>query len=150
MMKKDKLLNCYMVKLLRKLSFLVFLLVSHITYHISHITPVYAAWGPGCTDTVNVNGEWIEVATLKGFECIFSRILNIVARLAGLAVFVMLILGGWQYLTSGGEKQAAQKARNTLTYAILGLVLVIASWFILRFIKFFTGVEVTNFVVVPD
>ena len=62
----------------------------------------------------------------------------------------MLILGGWQYITSGGEKQAAQKARNTLTYAILGLVLLIGSWFILRFIKLFTGVEVTNFVVVPD
>lgn len=91
-----------------------------------------------------------DVATLKGLECIFSQILGIAARLAGLAVFVMLIIGGWQYITSGGEKQAAQKARNTLTYAILGLVLLIASWFILRFIKLFTGVDVTKFVIIPD
>lgn len=103
----------------------------------------------GCSQEVVVGGQKIEVATLKGLECIFSQVLNIATRLAGLAVFVMLILGGWQYITSGGEKQAAQKARNTLTYAILGLALVIGSWFILRFISFFTKVDVTKFIISP-
>ena len=124
---------------------------------MKHVSPAYAAidWlGKGCAEEENVviNGvnQKITVATLKGLECIFSQVLSIFARLAGLAVFVMLIVGGWQYLTSGGDKQAAQKARNTITYAILGLVLLIGSWFILRFIKLFTGVEVTNFVVRPD
>lgn len=100
-----------------------------------------------CWDDAIKEGD---VVTLKGLECIFSQILNIVARLAGLAVFVMLIIGGWQYITSGGDKQAAQKAQKTLTYAVLGLVLLIGSWFILRFIKVFTGVDVTKFVIIPD
>lgn len=126
-----------------------------IVCYLSLVSPVYAApidwFDEGCAVRETLpSGEVVEVVTIKGLECIFSRILGIIARLAGLAVFVMLIIGGWQYITSGGEKQAAQKASNTLTYAILGLVLLIASWFILRFIKVFTGVDVTNFVVVPD
>jgi len=154
-MLKLKLLNGYMVKLLRKLGFFFLFFVSFITDQVSFVSPVYAApvdwFAKGCAVKETLpSGEVAEIVTLKGLECIFSQILGIVARLAGLAVFVMFILGGWRYLTSGGEKQAAQQARNTLTYAILGLVLLIASWFILRFIKFFTGVDVTKFVITPD
>jgi len=120
---------------------LAFPFVSRISYHVLRVTSVYA----GCWEDAIKEDD---VVTLKGLECIFSQILNIVVQLAGLAVFIMLLVGGWQFLTSGGEKQAVAKARGTLTYAILGLVLLIASWFIMRFISAFTNVDVTNFVVV--
>jgi hypothetical protein len=57
----------------------------------------------------------------------------------------MLIVGGFQYLTAGGDAKKTQAASNTLTYAIFGLVAVIAAWFILLFIEKFTGVKVTEF-----
>ena len=41
--------------------------------------------------------------------------------------------------------KAAESARKTLTYAILGLVLIIAAWFILKFLSEFTGVDLTEF-----
>ncbi|MGB9706522.1 MAG: hypothetical protein ACPLXP_00395 [Microgenomates group bacterium] len=88
-----------------------------------------------------------EVAALQCFECIFQSILNIAIRLAGIAVFIMLIIGGFQYLTSGGDPKATESAKNTLTYAILGLALLLGSWLILLFIKEFTGVDVTQFVI---
>jgi hypothetical protein len=128
----------------RCVGFLVAFLLLVVCF--SFAVPVYGAtdcWGQ--PDVVTPEG----IVTLKAFECIFARVLNIATRLAGLAVFVMLILGGWQYITSGGEKQATQKARNTLTYAVLGLVLIIGSWFVLRFITFFTKVDVTKFVISP-
>lgn len=141
-----------LAKMSKLLKLLIAFFVSLITYHISLASLAYAAGvvppGVSCWDRPGVREG--DVLTLKALECIFENILGIAARLAGLAVFVMLILGGWQYITSGGEKEAAKKAKNTLTYAVLGLVLLIGSWFILRFIKVFTGVEVTNFVVVPD
>lgn len=86
-----------------------------------------------------------EVATIQCFECIILQILHIAVRLAGIAVFIMLIIGGFKYLTSGGDSKAAESARKTITYAILGLVLILLSWFILRFIETFTGVTVTQF-----
>lgn len=98
-------------------------------------------WASRCYEETGVG----RVATIQGLECIFVRILNIATSLAGLAVFIMLLVGGFKYLTSGGDPKKAQSAKDTLTYAILGLVLVIAAWFILAFIEEFTGVKVTIF-----
>ena len=102
--------------------------------------------GKGCSAKVTLpSGEEIEVVTIQGFNCIIVQALNIALRLAGLAVFVMLIIGGFKYLTSAGDPKALESARKTITYAILGLVLMLAGWFILLFIKEFTGIDVTKF-----
>lgn len=84
-------------------------------------------------------------AKIQDFAVIIQRILNIAIRLAGIAAFIMLIVGGFQFLTAGGDPKKTQAASNTLTYAILGLVVVIGAWFILLFIEKFTGVKVTEF-----
>ena len=84
-------------------------------------------------------------ARIKDLEVVFRNVLNIVVRFAGVAAFIMIIIGGFQYLTAGGDPKKAESAKNTLTYAILGLALIIISWFILKFIQEFTGVEVTIF-----
>lgn len=78
-------------------------------------------------------------ATFQDFEGIFANILRIAIRLAGLAVFVMLLIGGFKFLTSGGNPEAKAKASQTITWAIIGFVVLILAWFILRFIAEFTG-----------
>jgi len=110
------------------------------------------AWLDKCSTEVEVpipegGTEKIEVATIQGFECIIIQILNLAVRLAGIAVFIMLLIGGFKYLTSGGDPKAAESARKTITYAILGLALILISWFILRFIEEFTGVKITEFAI---
>jgi len=84
-------------------------------------------------------------ATLKCFECVIQAVLNVAIRLAGIAVFIFLIIGGFQWLTAGGDPKKSESARNTITYAILGLVLLILAWFIMQFIEKFTGIKVTEF-----
>ena len=84
-------------------------------------------------------------ATIQDLTMIVQRILNIAIRLAGIAAFIMLIVGGFQFLTAGGDSKKTQAAGSTITYAIFGLVAVIAAWFILLFIEKFTGVKVTEF-----
>lgn len=84
-------------------------------------------------------------AQITDLVVIVQRILNIAIRLAGVAAFIMLIVGGFQFLTAGGDPKKTQAASSTLTYAIFGLVAVIAAWFILLFIEKFTGVKVTEF-----
>jgi hypothetical protein len=85
------------------------------------------------------------IAHLACLEAIIKTLLNIVVRLAGIAAFIMLIVGGFQFLTAGGDPKKTQAASSTLTYAIFGLVAVIAAWFILLFIEKFTGVRITDF-----
>jgi hypothetical protein len=64
---------------------------------------------------------------------------------AGIALFIMLVVGGFRYITSGGNPKAVESARNTLTYAILGMVLLASAYLILRFIGVFTGAPVEDF-----
>ena len=87
------------------------------------------------------------VPTIQGFECLFYNVLQVVTAIAGLAFFVMLIVGGFNYIFSNGDDKQVATAASTLTMAVVGLVGVIASWFILHLIQDFTGVNVTNFVI---
>lgn len=47
--------------------------------------------------------------------------------------FIMLLVGGIMYLTSAGNEDQANKAKQTLTWAFMGLVVVVASWAALQF-----------------
>lgn len=107
----------------------------------------FGTW-PGCSRTGSIFGlAGSEVATLQGFECIVQFILNIVVRLAGIAALVMIILGGFQYLTSGGNPENTKKAWSTITWGIAGLAVLLGSWLILKFIQVLTNVDVTQFVI---
>jgi hypothetical protein len=85
------------------------------------------------------------VATLRCIGCVFQRILSVILALVGLAVFVMLIVGGFQYLTAGDNPKGVEQAQKTLTSALIGLIVVIAAWLILKAIKAITGLNVTVF-----
>lgn len=85
------------------------------------------------------------VAKIQGFECLFQNIAQVVVYFAGIAFFIMFIKGGFGYLTSGGDPKKTAKATSTLTVAVIGIVGVIASFLILKFITTFTGVNVTEF-----
>ncbi len=78
-------------------------------------------------------------------ETILKWILQGATRLGIIAVFVMLLYGGFKYLTAGGNPEKNKAASGIITYAILGLVLMIGAWFIIRFIEALTGVTLTNF-----
>ena len=80
---------------------------------------------------------------------ILERIIRLLAPAAGIAFFIMLLVGGFQFVTSGGDPKAAGQARTTLTYAAIGIILVVASWLILTVIKALTGVDVTTVDIPP-
>ena len=90
-------------------------------------------------------GSEDEPAKFEDLNTIFSNILGILVPLAGIAVFVMIIIGGFAYMTSGGNPEKNAKAGATLTWAVVGLLFLLGAWFILRFVKDFTGIDVTIF-----
>jgi len=87
------------------------------------------------------------IATIKGFEWIFYNVVSVILGLAGIALFIMLIIGGFKYLTSAGNPENAQSAQKTITYALMGLVLIALAYLILVFIESITGANVTTFTV---
>lgn len=64
---------------------------------------------------------------------------------AGLVFFFMLVIGGIRWIMSGGDKGQTEAARNQITAALVGLVIVFAAWAISNLIGQFFGVGVFNF-----
>ncbi|HJX59327.1 hypothetical protein A2V61_01770 [Candidatus Woesebacteria bacterium RBG_19FT_COMBO_47_8] len=85
------------------------------------------------------------VVQLRYLECVFGNVVNIALAFAGIILFIMLISGGFKYITAGGDPKGIEGAKKTLTYAIGGIVLIALSFLILQFIKQFTGANVTDF-----
>jgi len=73
------------------------------------------------------------------FGNMFSSILNVVMLIAAVLVFAFLIFGGIQWITAGGDKSKAEEARNRITSAIIGLVIVAASYALINLIVNFLG-----------
>jgi len=89
-------------------------------------------------------------ATISQLQDVFKNAVSAIIALAGIALFIMLLTGGVKYITSGGDPKAVAGAKNTITYAIGGLLLILVSYLILVVIKTITGANVTQFnIVVP-
>ena len=86
----------------------------------------------------------MEPAKLSDIVKILDNAISLLAPAAAIAFFIMFLIGGFQFLTSGGDAKAAGHARSVLTYALIGVVLVVLSWVILVAIQEFTGVNVTE------
>jgi len=82
-----------------------------------------------------------DAATLKCLEPLFANLVSVITALAGVVLFVMLLVGGFNFLFSGGDQKKLEAARGTLTTAIAGLVVVVAAYLILLVIASLTGVE---------
>lgn len=76
---------------------------------------------------------------------LFTRIINLSVEAAFLVLFIMLIVAGIKYLTSGGDPKAIGSASGTLTWALLGILFLAIAWLLLLLIKSLTGVDVTKF-----
>ena len=76
---------------------------------------------------------------LVGTDGTISNVVNSILYVAGIIAVVMLIFGGIRFMVSRGDKDKVQKAKNTVIYAIIGLVLVIFSYAIVNFIVSATG-----------
>lgn len=75
---------------------------------------------------------------------LISSVVGTMLVISSLLAFVFLILGGIQWITSGGDKAAMEAARNKITHAIVGLVIVGAAWAIMTLVGNYLGLSITN------
>ncbi len=80
------------------------------------------------------------VATLRCIPVVFQNIVNWALIFAGVAALFFVIYAGIKYIRSGGEEEKIKSARETLTYAIIGLVVILLSFAIINIISAVTGV----------
>lgn len=73
-------------------------------------------------------------AELIGADGIFTRITSIALYVIGAISVIMLIWGGLRYILSGGDSKKITDAKNTVLYAIIGLVIAFLAYAIIRFV----------------
>jgi hypothetical protein len=69
-----------------------------------------------------------------GLNNLIKKIINIFSLIVGVIAVIMIIIGGLKYVTSGGESSNVSGAKNTILYAIVGLIIVALAQFIVRFV----------------
>jgi hypothetical protein len=84
-------------------------------------------------------------ATIQDLEPLVGLIISSLLSVAGIIFFVMLLSGGFTFLTSGGNPDSVAKAQKTIAHALFGLVAAVFSFMILVLIEYITGANVTNF-----
>jgi Type IV secretion system pilin len=113
------------------------LLVLYIFSFMLFAAPITAHaqdWG-GCVDPNT------KIATLRCIPTVFSNIVRAALMFAGTVSVILIIWAGITFVRSGGDQKQVQSARNIITYAIMGLVLVLSSFAIIYLIAYLTHTE---------
>lgn len=63
-----------------------------------------------------------------------KKIVNFLSIAVGIVAVIMIIIGGLRYVTSAGNQEGAKNARNTIVYAVIGLVIAAIAQVIVRFV----------------
>lgn len=90
----------------------------------------------------NIGGEAGATAGLTGVASVVSGIIGIMTVAAGIWFIFQFLTGALGWLTSGGDKTKLEGARERITNAFIGLVIVVAGWSILAIAGQFFGFDI--------
>ncbi len=92
-----------------------------------------------CGVSLNASGSNTDCSTSTStgagkVQGIVTDMINIFSVVVGIISVIMIIYGGFKYITSGGDSGNVTGAKNTIIYAVIGLVVVALAQFIVQFV----------------
>lgn len=112
-------------------------LASSLIALLSLASPVFAQTSISSFDTSGI--PFTDLGKL------LSNTLALLFFFAGLLAFVFIIIGGIQWITAGGDPKAASAARDRITAAVVGLLVVVAAFAITLILNAVFGINLFNF-----
>lgn len=98
-------------------------------------TPALALGEGGVTRGINdARGDGVPTNLTNGDSSLVKKIINIMLYFIGILAVVMLIFGGFRYVVSSGNKDAVTSAKNTILYAVIGLLVALFAYAIIQFV----------------
>ena len=80
------------------------------------------------------------------FGNLVARVMNVVMAFALLLVLLYLVWGAIEWMTAGGEKGKIETARNKITNAMIGIIILSGTLAIFKFIQYLLGIEIISFI----
>ncbi|MBL7155481.1 MAG: hypothetical protein ISS88_03215 [Candidatus Portnoybacteria bacterium] len=77
------------------------------------------------------------------FTELFIGIADWVAGIVASVAALMIVVGGFQYMLSGGNEEKVATARKTIYWSLIGLIVILGSWGLLRALLEILGITVT-------
>lgn len=92
------------------------------------------AFSAGMQDGANSAKGIEQVTDLFGVTGVFSTVTNVLLFVIGAISVIMIIIGGLRYVVSGGDSSNVTAAKNTILYAIVGLVVALLAYAVINFV----------------
>lgn len=93
-------------------------------------SPAFAAIQQGASSAKGTD----QPAALVGNGGIFSEITNVLLFAIGAIAVIMIVIGGLRYVISGGDAKQVDAAKNTILYAIIGIIIALLAYAAVGFI----------------
>ena len=97
--------------------------------HVLAATPTQTA-----CQAVSGNASCTDTSGGPSIQGVVPKIINILSIIVGVISVIMIIIGGLRYVTSGGDSNNVSSAKNTIIYALVGLVIVALAQVIVKFV----------------
>ena len=133
-----------MIKLIKKLTLSTIALIAVMAPVAVVSVPVFAQTQQGseadiqaslCAGaSLTVDGTCEADGAPDRVNDLVATVINIFSWVVGVVAVIMIIVGGFQYITSGGDSGKVTNAKNTILFAIVGLVIVALAQIIVNFV----------------
>ena len=90
---------------------------------------------------ITPGGQFSDLANLT-VPSIVSGLIRLILVITALVFFAILVWGGIRWITSKGDKQEVENARNQITHALIGLAIVFVAWAIVKLIQALFGINI--------
>lgn len=112
-----------------KMTAAAFLLIS--AFAVVPATPVFAQGNARAQVCESIDGCGSGQGRIQDA---IRTVINILSAVGGIIAVIMIIIGGFKFLTAGGDSNSVSSARNTIIYAIVGLIVIAFAQVIVRFV----------------
>ena len=129
-----------MKKILLKKVVVLAMALMVMTPVLSFSLPAIAVTGPDVwgTDTGNPEGEDVVTQAnglaVKDPRAIAAQIINIVLGFLGIVAVIIILLGGFKWMTAGGNEDKVGEAKKLIMAGVIGLIIILASFAIAKFV----------------
>ena len=93
-----------------------------------------------CSNVAGAEG----VASIQCVIPLIENVIKAVVSFGAIALFIMLLVGGFNFLFSAGDQKKLEAARGTVTQAIVGIIVMSIAFLIIQAIQTLTGVNTTT------
>ncbi len=125
---------------MKKLKYLLCLVIATVGLSVAPIAVSNAAVNIDTAKNVTQEGACEQQDNARGCKNggaitnIFRTVVNIILFLVGAVAVIMLIIGGFRYVTSNGDAAAVKGAKDTILYAIIGIVVAFLAYAAVSFV----------------